>query len=185
MENGWLWTLGQTQYEWLFDTLSASKARWRFVFTHHLVSTSMLDNPGYGRGGIEVAKYKVDQQPSFEWGGEDANGAYVFDLKRPGWSHGPIHDLLAQEGVTAVFHGHDHFFAKQDLDGIVYQECPQPGDAMYKAGFHASYKHGDFLPNSGHLKVTVTAEKVFVDYVRAFLPGDGPNGQVAYSYVMQ
>jgi hypothetical protein len=38
----------------------------------------------------------------------------------------PIHQLLVRNKVAAVFHGHDHLFAKQDLDGIVYQEVPQP-----------------------------------------------------------
>jgi len=37
-------------------------------------------------------------------------------------------------------------------------------------------------PNSGHLRVTVSPEKVTVDYVRAFLPGDGVNGHIEYSY---
>ena len=40
------------------------------------------------------------------------------------------------------------------------------------------------LPNSGHLRVTVTSSQVTVDYVRAFLAGSGTNGQVAYSYSM-
>ena len=29
--------------------------------------------------------------------------------------------------TSIVFHGHDHLYARQDLDGIVYQEVPQPG----------------------------------------------------------
>ena len=26
-----------------------------------------------------------------------------------------------------VFHGHDHLFVKEELDGIIYQDVPQPG----------------------------------------------------------
>ena len=45
----------------------------------------------------------------------------------------PIHDLLVANHVTAVFHGHDHLFVKQDLDGIIYQEVPQPSAARANA----------------------------------------------------
>jgi hypothetical protein len=93
----------------------------------------------------------------------------------------PIHDYLVSNGVTIFVHGHDHVFVKQELDGVVYQECPTPSDAMYGSG-HFAYMYGDLVPNSGHLRVTVSPCEVAVDYVRAFLPGDGPDGEVAYSY---
>jgi hypothetical protein len=38
------------------------------------------------------------------------------------------------------------------------------------------------VENSGHLRVSVTPTKLSVSYIRAYLPGDGPNGQAAYSY---
>ena len=138
--------------------------------------------------GIEAAKYKVDHNPSYEWGGEDNKGNYVFDEKRPGWKHGPIHDILVENNVTAVFYGHGHFYSKQDLDGIVYQECPQPGQTKYHYGHKANggYKKGNgiYLPNSGHLKVSVNQDFVKVDYVRSWLPGDGNNGEITYSYLI-
>ena len=71
------------------------------------------------RGGAEAA-------PFYEWGGKNADGTDGFEQNRPGWP-APIHQLLVQHRVTAVFHGHDHLYVKQDLDGIVYQEVPQPG----------------------------------------------------------
>lgn len=186
--NCWDWTLGKDQYEWLYATLRKSKARWKFVFTHHC-TTSKAEGWGahYGRGGIEVVKFAVDNRPSFEWGGEDEYGHYVYGFKRPGWLHGSIHDLLRDAGVDIVFKGHDHFFAKQDLEKIVYQTCPQPADSDYSFGYkiQGDYKYGDFLPNSGHLQVTVDPEFVQVDYLRAFLPGDGVNGESAYSYILE
>lgn len=189
-KNGWAWTLGKEQYDWLFETLHGSGCRWKFVFIHHLVTTTTnlkpaYINPFYGRGGIEVAKFIVDGNPSFEWGGEDETGNYVFDVMRPGWNHGPIHDMLVDEQVTIVFHGHDHVFAKQDLDGIVYQECPQPIDAKtwgYKTA--GGYIYGDFVKNSGHLLVTVDAGFVNVKYIRCFLPETGKNGIVSYEYTI-
>ena len=47
-------------------------------------------------------------------------------------------------------------------------------------------RSGDTLPNSGHVRVTVTPEHARVDYVRAWLPkdetGESRNGAVAFSY---
>lgn len=180
----WDWTLGREQYEWLYETLHASDAIWKFVFTHHLTTTTP---PCYGSGGIEVAKYKVDGLASFEWGGEDENGNYVFPEKRPGWSHGALHDMLVEEGVAIVFHGHDHFFAAQILDGIMYQECPQPADEEYSFGFErrGGYRRGVLLPNSGSLLVSVNPRFVLVEYIRSFLPGDGENGERAFGYTLR
>lgn len=177
----WRWTLGREQYEWLYETLHESDARWKFIFIHQLVSSV---NGNYGRGGIEAAKHKVDHRASYEWGGEDEYGNYIFGTMRPGWMHGAIHDMLVDEGATIVFHGHDHFFAKQDLDGIVYIECPQPGDADYSFGYKGTglYTYGDFVENSGHVEVHVDPHSVQVNYIRSYLPGDGVNGEVGYSF---
>jgi hypothetical protein len=46
----------------------------------------------------------------------------------------PIHQLLAENRVSIVFHGHDHLYTKQDRDGVVYQEVPQPGDPKGSPG---------------------------------------------------
>jgi hypothetical protein len=196
-ENPWDWTLGEDQYNWLYDTLHNSSATWKFVLTHHLVG-GVLTRRGifltpYGRGGIEAAKYEVDNRGSYEWGGEDGWGSYVFGCKRPGWSHGPIHDMMVNEGVTILFHGHDHVFVHQVLDGVIYQTCPQPSDCSYGDGWYddGHYRLGEKRNNSGHLRVTVTPGYVQVDYVRSVLPEDEPlledsslvyNRQVCYSY---
>jgi hypothetical protein len=194
--DAWDWTLGKEQYDWLYRTLAGSDAKWKFVFTHHLVGGvrgALHENHPYGRGGIDAAKYKVSGQPSFEWGGEDSTGANVFAEKRPGWSHGPIHDMMVETGVNILFHGHDHAFVREELDGIVYQECPVPSGGSYDTGFFARdfYTSGDLVHNSGHLRVTVRPDSVTVDYVRAVLPEDEPiyedgepvrNGTVSYSY---
>ena len=48
--------------------------------------------------------------------------------------------------------------------------------------------YGVRFPNSGYLNVTVTPEKVKVDYIRSFLPKDEVNGhlngELAYSYTL-
>lgn len=176
-EGSWYWTLGTEQYQWLKKTLAESRAKYRFVFLHHLVGGA----PQNQRGGAEVASL-------WEWGGKNADGSFEFDRQRPGWGL-PIHQLLKQHGVSIVFHGHDHLFAKQDFDGIVYQEVPQPGHARQGNTRNAEeygYLSGEIQPSSGHVRVRVDDQAVRVDYVRAYLPPDETamrtNGDVTYSY---
>ncbi len=168
----WEVTLGETQYRWFTRTLTESKARWKFVFCHHVLGT--------GRGGIERAGL-------YEWGGKNERGVSMFAEKRPGWEL-PIHQLMVKTGVTIFFQGHDHLYARQELDGIVYQSCPNPADDTYQAFNRDAYRSGDVLPNSGHLRVTVSPEKVTVDYVRSWLPKDEntqhKNNEVSYSYTI-
>ncbi|MBT4815454.1 MAG: hypothetical protein HN742_13650 [Lentisphaerae bacterium] len=168
----WATSIGDEQYQWLRKTLEESKARFKFVFAHHVSGT--------GRGGIEVAGL-------YEWGGRDRRGVHLFEQKRPGWEM-PIHDLFVKTGVTIFFQGHDHLFARQELDGVVYQSTPNPADNTYQAFNREAYRSGDVLPNSGHLRVTVSPDEARVDYVRSFLPGDETdgrkNGDVAFSYTI-
>lgn len=179
--DNWDWTLGQEQYDWLCQTLEESPATFKFVFSHQV--TGGVNT--YGRGGIEAASHALGRCGSFEWGGEDLDGNYVFDVMRPGWSN-PIHQVMVDNGVTIFFHGHDHVFVKQELDGIVYQECPRPARPAYDDGYYEEglYIDGDKVNNSGHLRVAVSPSQVTVDYIRAYLPGDGPNGEIAYSYTI-
>ncbi|MBF0311622.1 MAG: metallophosphoesterase [Magnetococcales bacterium] len=167
---GWQLTLGETQYRWLSQQLSQSRAKWKFVFIHHL--------NGAGRGGIEASE-------RFEWGGNNRQGEAVFHNQRPGWSQ-PVHDLLAAAHVTIVFQGHDHLYARQQRDGVVYQTLPNPADAQYRLFDWNVYRQGDIRPNSGHVRVTVSAESVQVDYVKSCLISDEArrcrNGEVAHSY---
>ncbi len=169
----WGMTIGDAQYRWLKKTLEDSTARYIFVFAHHVLGT--------GRGGVEMSHL-------YEWGGEDPSGGATFASKRPGWEL-PIHQLMAKHGVTAFFQGHDHLFARQERDGVIYQAAPNPADSTYTAFNRDSYRSGDVLPNSGYLRVTVSPERAKVDYVRSWLPADeargGTNGQVALSYVVK
>jgi hypothetical protein len=168
----WQVTLGEAQYRWLTKVLLESRARWKFVFAHHVNGT--------GRGGVEEAGL-------YEWGGRDRRGEDRFAEKRPGWPR-PIHALFVKAGVTIFFQGHDHLYARQELDGVVYQTVPSPADPTYQAFNREAYRSGDILPNAGHLRVRVGPDQVRVEYVRAFLPGDegegAKNGQVAHAYVL-
>lgn len=172
---GWNWTLGLPQYTWLKNTLENSTATHKFVFAHHV--------RGQGRGGISNAKL-------FEWGGYDGpNGVnYNFPNKRPGWSK-PIHNLFKDNNVKIFFQGHDHVFARESFDSVIYQASPMAADSTYEIGMlaNASAYTSDTLPGSGHLRVKVTPQCVQVDFVRAYLPADTLGGihrnrEVAFSY---
>jgi hypothetical protein len=169
----WGITLGDAQYHWFQRTLEQSRAKYKFVFAHHVLGT--------GRGGIE-------ESDLYEWGGRSNRGDWEFDQKRPGWEL-PIHQLMAKHGVTIFFQGHDHLFVRQQRDGVVYQEVPNPADQGYVAYNEDRYQSGVKLPNSGHLRVSVSPEQVKVDYVRSYLPKDETaqrkSGEVACTYAIR
>ena len=153
--DGWAWTLGKTQYDWLQKTLSASTAKHKFVFIHHL-----LQGDAASRGGIEIAKFN-------EWGGYNRDGTFGFDVKRPGWGK-PVHQLLIDYGVDFVFKGHDHLYVHQELDGIVYQTLPQPSHAGDKVNpLQYGYAAGKAVGGSGFLKVTTSDNDVRVQFIKA------------------
>ena len=135
----WNRTLGAEQYQWLTQTLEQSEATFKFIFIHYLPGGK--DNAS--RGGVAIAN-------RFEWGGHNTEGVFEFPQKRPGWEQ-PIHQLFVQHHVSAVFHGHDHLFAKEELDGIVYQLVPQPGSRRYdniRTAEEYGYVYGDVFEQS-------------------------------------
>jgi hypothetical protein len=106
-----------------------------------------------------------------EWGGKNADGSEGFKQNRPGWEM-PIHQLFVKTGVNIVFHGHDHLFVKEELDGIIYQEVPQPGHPSGGTRSAEEYGYtGVILGSSGHVRVTVSEKEAKVDYVRSIVPG--------------
>lgn len=161
-DDNWSWTLGKAQYDWLAQTLRKSEAKLKFVFLHHLVGGGGNDH----RGGVEVARF-------FEWGGANVDGTDGFTAHRPGWEM-PIHELLVRTGVTAVFHGHDHLYAHQTLDGIDYQEVQQPSNAREQSASGAAaygYVTGKILGGPGYLRVAVSGGKARVEYIRTSTTG--------------
>jgi hypothetical protein len=177
----WGLTLGREQYEWLKRTLENSRATFKFVFCHNLVGGWNYNGTGQMRGGREAAKY-------LEWGGYNLDDSWGFDKARPGWAM-PIHQLLVANNVTIFFHGHDHFYGKQDLDGIVYQEVPQPSARNTVLGNRAAsygYTHGRLLGGTGYLRMRVTSAEVKVDYVQTWIreANDHKNSEVADSYTI-
>jgi predicted phosphodiesterase len=174
-QDNWSMTLGEDQYRWLAKTLQSHQTAFKFVFIHHLVGGLGKDV----RGGVAPAPY-------MEWGGKNADGTDGFAEHRPGWEM-PIHPLLVKNGVSIVFHGHDHLFVKEELDGLIYQEVPQPGHPSGGTRSAGDYGYtGVILGSSGHLRVTVGPSEASVDYVRSIVPGvtreSEGNGRVEHSY---
>ena len=164
---GWGFTLGETQYRWLRGVLENSTAKYKFVFGHQLVG-----GDEQGRGGVERADL-------YEWGGIGADGTYQFDEKRSGWGK-PIHQLLVDTHVTAFFHGHDHFYARQEKDGVIYQLVPQPAAENGKAPGHAAeygYIEGDLRGGSGFILVTVSPAGFNMQFVQTGSPRKGGNSK--------
>lgn len=157
--DNWDRTLGRPQFDWLKRTLETSRARFKFVFLHNLVGGETRE----GRGGVEASRF-------FEWGGRDLDGRDTFAAHRPGWT-APIHELLVRNGVSIVFHGHDHFYDQQERDRIVYQLVPQPGHSQaddVRSAEEYGYKSGVIQGASGILRVSVAPEAATVEYVRAY-----------------
>lgn len=193
--NEWDWSLGIGQYLWLKSTLENSDAKYKIIFAHHLVggnpNIAIDKDKLIGRGGIEAAPYG-------EWGGlnllSDTQDTRGWEANRPaaaGWDQ-PIHDILVANGVHMVIHGHDHAYVKQELDGIIYQEMPQPANLNINGTGSATsggYLSGDILPNSGYLRLSFTADELSVEYVRTYTPeqenGTRSNGDIGAAYAVE
>ena len=161
----WATTLGEEQYQWFRRTLESSHAKYKFVFSHHVLGT--------GRGGVSEAGL-------FEWGGHDQRGRDAFAEQRPGWPL-PIHPLMVKNGVTVFFQGHDHVFAREELDGVIYQTLPEPADPNARLYFVEAFPSGILRPNAGRVRVTVSPAFVQVDYLRS-TPDSASGEEIAYSY---
>jgi hypothetical protein len=120
----------------------------------------------------------------YEWGGLDTTGNNQFNNNRPGWGI-PIHDLLVKHKVNAVFHGHDHFFAKQELDGIIYQLVPQPSSTKYgnnNLSKEYGYTKGWMMNAPGYMRIKVEADKAILEYIQTSIDNKHMNKEILFSY---
>lgn len=218
----WDRSLGRDQYDWLKRTLENSDATFKFVFLHHLIGG--CDNSyGGSRGGALCSDYFewggrtpfdyeerwLNNAPveSGAWDSDpesippirrvdSSTEAYDFDQHRPGWG-APIQDILLENNVQIVFHGHDHLYVQEvHPNGIVYQEVPQPSRVggewteaqIIQGAILKNYdtENGVAMENGGFLNVTVTPEKVRVDYVKNIENCTAePCSEIAHSYSVE
>ena len=154
----------------------ANPSPYSILAIHHLTSSYEGAGQYYGRGGTEIAKWSVAGRASFEWGGEDANGQNILAEKRPNWAHGPIHDMLVQLGNQLVIKGHDHFHARQALDGMIYLTLAKPDDTGEQSGdlwgwrWYCFYPLAEttFQPNSGFLAVDAQPDAANFSYIQTY-----------------
>jgi hypothetical protein len=159
---GSAWTLGPVQLSWLESVLSGSQARWKFIFSHHILASYAKD--GYAHGG---AKYAHD------------------------WEQGLIHQMMRDHGAQIFFYGHDHVFADGKADGIHYTctamctgvkpvaWATNPDSDTYPY-FVDAYPYG-FFAERGHVRVKVGPRSVWIDFIKSSLE-DTENGEVIYGY---
>ena len=133
------WTLGESQRNWLLQTLKSSNARWKLLFIHHTVGGNAGDdiNSRYGRGGGRAAH--VGEQ----------------DL---------IHQWMKTYGVQALFYGHDHVFTDIPVDGIHYI-CVGSAGAPWKFDTDVT-GYENYLTPSGYTWVSVDDSHIKVSYIR-------------------
>ena len=91
--------------------------------------------------------------------------------------------MMVANGVSAFLHGHDHQFAYEKRDGVVYQTLPTAsfipplGQGDYTTGNgYTIWADADQKP--GHVRVTVSPSQATVDYIAS------ANGSVVYSYTI-
>jgi hypothetical protein len=164
--DSWSWTLGLTQFNWLKTTLSGSTAKYKFIFTHQILSDASLSNQeDYGHAG-------ANQAHMVEWGGDNEDTTVRgWSTQRAGWGTQTISETLAANHVTAVFHGHDHQYAYEKIGNVVYQSLPVggwgnpngTGFGMYTAGAGFTI---NTQTNAGHLRVTVAPAQTTVEYIK-------------------
>jgi len=132
------WTLGQTQLDWLRQTLANAGSKWKFVLIHHTVGGNAGDeiNSIYGRGGGRAAHVGEQQI---------------------------VHELMRQYGVQIFFYGHDHVFTDMVVDGIHYT-LPGSAGAPWKF-VEAETGYTTFWPDSGWARVDITPDDVHVQFV--------------------
>ncbi|MBF0103409.1 MAG: hypothetical protein HQK77_21110, partial [Desulfobacterales bacterium] len=116
---------------------------------------------GQSRGGINVSSWA-------EWGNETD-----WASKRPGWGGRPIHQTMVDTGVSIFFQGHDHLFAKEEKDGVIYVTCPMPAYDFnqFPGGNNDNsdaFTGDHILGPSGHVSVDVAPAGVTVSYKLAF-----------------
>ena len=199
-ENTWAKSMGDAQYFWLKDMLErnasagVNRKKYVFLFSHHI--------NGSGRGGANNTMVG-------EWGGNgnpDAvgtgDGEFATNRQcagQPGclvstnWPK-PVHQLLVDTkdptGATIFFQAHDHTFARETVDGVVYQSVANPADNSYWSYNCSAYAPSSIelfpaefrglglgqynandsvvMPGAGYIHVTVSPQLVKLQYIRTY-----------------
>jgi hypothetical protein len=116
------------QYAWLEDVLSHSRQKHKFVFLHHPLYTDL------GKG--HHAHDSLDRYPD---------------------SRDRLEALFAEHKVDAVFAGHEHYYERRTVDGIVHIITGGGGAPMYDGEEYGGFNH--------FVQVTVDGDKISAEVV--------------------
>jgi hypothetical protein len=176
------WSLGEEQRSWLEGILSDSTggdARWKFVFSHHLVGGDpLIQCYQYGRGGLKATD------------NGEINGTFLGEQSI-------VHQLMKDNGGDVFFYGHDHVFSMAEKvdslgqgEGIYYVTGGRPGGPpnfwIQEDWFKQLYDYDgdgveDYLTDHGFLRVTVHGmSHVNVQYIKTDPFDPDENGKIIF-----
>ena len=132
------WTLGTDQFSWMEAVLRASDHPYKFICCHHAVGGNAANETEtlYGRGGARAAE--VGEQRL-------------------------IHEMMQDLGVQIFFHGHDHVFVDEVVDGVHYT-MPGSCGAPWKFGRDITGYRRHWA-DSGHGRLMVRPDRATVEFV--------------------
>jgi 3',5'-cyclic AMP phosphodiesterase CpdA len=116
------------QFKWLEAVLANSTKKHKFVFLHHPLYTDL------GKG--HHAHDSLDKYPE---------------------SRDKLHLLLSKYKVDAVFAGHEHYYEKRTVDGILYIITGGGGAPIYDMEEYGGFNH--------FVQVTVNGDKVSAEVI--------------------
>ena len=179
------WTLGAQQRLWLEQVLQGSESCRKFAMFHHVIggwprgTNESITSNAYGRGPLFTEEDYADFCP-------DPRAVEQVALTQ----------LMATEGVRAIFYGHDHIHHVRRISGTAGSSSrakmsgicvgsPKPlGERAWYKGelwkrFYGSYgwdyrepapisDQADFFGPSGYTKLTITPRDMIVEYIRSF-----------------
>ncbi len=116
------------QLKWLEEILAASRQKHKFVFLHHPLYTDL------GKG--HHAHDSLDKYPE---------------------NRDRLEALFAKSKVDAVFAGHEHYYERRTVDGIIHVITGGGGAPMYDKEEYGGFNH--------FVQVTVDGDKVSTEVV--------------------
>jgi 3',5'-cyclic AMP phosphodiesterase CpdA len=116
------------QLKWLEEILAASRQKHKFVFLHHPLYTDL------GKG--HHAHDSIDKYPD---------------------SRDRLEALFAKSRVDAVFAGHEHYYERRTVDGIIHIITGGGGAPIYDKEEYGGFNH--------FVQVTVDGDKVSAEVV--------------------
>lgn len=198
------WTISQEQWDYFFhsttgwvtkasptyDSNNPTYTGVSFVvfLTHNVLGGASVGTlQQYGRGGKKYSVNKAASTESYEWGAGAAwtnPRTWAGDHASLGIHKAIVNRCKTNGCIPIVFHGHDHLWARENVDGVHYLCVPQTagnqsaqgpyGDGFKTAGDYVDTEESTkYSPNAGHLRTVWNTNTFTVDYIRSYVAGTG------------